>query len=81
MLAITGTISFLWICQECESGTFSGLLNPPQLKGKTAKVGGSKTSMSCSKRNRKTIGSKVSMTSTAEAHMLLIEEEEHLNEA
>lgn len=74
-----------WICQKCDLGSSSTLLNPLPTKEKTAKGGGSKTSRSRSKKVEKTIGSKVSITSSAraaalEAQMRLLEEEEALRE-
>lgn len=74
-----------WVCQKCDLGSSSSLLNPPQAKEKTAKGGGSKTSKSRSKKPEKTIGSKVSVTSSAraaalEAQMRLLEEEELMKE-
>lgn len=75
-----------WVCKECETGNDCGQLALPPTKNRTAKVGGSKTSKSRSKKAEKTVGSKVSMTSSAraaalEAQMRLLEEEEQLNEA
>ncbi|XP_029731987.2 uncharacterized protein LOC109429392 [Aedes albopictus] len=75
-----------WVCKECETGNDCGQLALPPTKNRTAKVGGSKTSKSRSKKAEKTVGSKVSMTSSAraaalEAQMRLHEEEEQLNEA
>lgn len=74
-----------WVCKECESVTAAGQLNLPPTKGKATKVSGSKTSKSRSKKAEKTVGSMVSVTSSAraaalEAQMRLIEEEERLNE-
>lgn len=74
-----------WLCQECDSATVSGLLSLPQAKDKVNKCGGSKTSRSRSKKPVKSVGSKVSMTSSAraaalEAQMRLLEEEERLKE-
>lgn len=74
-----------WMCNKCVGGESSGLLNAPQTKDKTGKGGASRTSKSRSKKGEKTIGSKVSATSSAraaalEAQMLLLEEEERLKE-